>query len=154
MSWANHSGEVLAAQLEKQGIFGEKTDQSTVLLTFPLLKQGTARIEPFSIQMQQQTEFERIKKDGSLLSIAPYVELDLSYSDQKNKTIVQTYLEEAEGKIAAQNITPYPPGIPLVLKGERLTSEQIKQLEHHLNQSMRVVGLDNNQKLAVFSEND
>lgn len=154
VSWANHSGEVLAAQLEKQGIFGEKTDQSTVLLTFPLLKQGTARIEPFSIQMQQQTEFERIKKDGSLLSIAPYVELDLSYSDQKNKTIVQTYLEEAEGKIAAQNITPYPPGIPLVLKGERLTSEQIKQLEHHLNQSMRVVGLDNNQKLAVFSEND
>ena len=28
---------------------------------------------------------------------------------------------ESEGRVAAQNITPYPPGIPIVTYGERIT---------------------------------
>lgn len=154
VSWANHSGEVLAAQLERQGIFGEKTDHSTVLLTFPLLKQETDVGKPFSIQLLQQEENEWIKNEKMAVSIAPYTELDLDYDSQKNRTIERIRLEEAAGKIAAQNITPYPPGIPFVLKGERLTIEQIRQLEYYLSQSMRVVGLGNKMDLAVFSEND
>ncbi len=154
VSWAKHSGEVLAAQLEKQGIFSEKTDDSTVLLTFPLLKQETEVKEPFSIQLLQQTENERVDNGRNLLSMAAHTELDLGYDSQKNRMIERTRLEEAQGKIAAQNITPYPPGIPLVLKGERLTSEQIGQVEYCLSQSMRVVGLENKRELFVFSEND
>lgn len=154
VSWVEHSGDGLAVQLEKQGIFCEKTDQSTVLLTFPLLKQGTETIEPFSIQLQQQTVNDWAEIEESMVLIAPYTELDLSYDRQKNRTIERIQLKEAEGKIAAQNITPYPPGIPVVLKGERLTIEQINQLVQYLSQSIRVVGLENNRKLAVFSEND
>ena len=154
VSWADHSGEVLAAQLEKQGIFGEKIDHATVLLTFPLLKQGTDVGKPFSIQLLQQEENEWIKNKKKTVSIDPYTELDLDYDSQKKRTIERIRLEEAEGRIAAQNITPYPPGIPFVLKGERLTIEQIKQLEYYLSQSMRVVGLGNEMDLAVFSEND
>lgn len=154
VSWANYSGEVLAAQLEEQGIFGEKTDHATVLLTFPLLKQATEMMEPFSIQLTEPKENELADIEGSKLLIAPYTELDLNYEMQKNRKIERTRLKEAEGKIAAQNITPYPPGIPLVLRGERITTGQIKQVEQYLNHSMRVTGLENKKELAVFSEND
>ena len=32
-------------------------------------------------------------------------------------------IDEAKGRVAAQNITPYPPGIPIVTYGERITEE-------------------------------
>ena len=38
-------------------------------------------------------------------------------------------LKEAEGRIAAEMVTPYPPGIPLVYAGERLTKNTIARLE-------------------------
>ena len=36
--------------------------------------------------------------------------------------------EEAAGRIAAEMITPYPPGIPVVLPGERLTEPVLRYL--------------------------
>ncbi|WP_407389808.1 aminotransferase class I/II-fold pyridoxal phosphate-dependent enzyme [Carnobacterium jeotgali] len=154
VSWAKHSGEVLATQLEEQGIFSEKTDESTVLLTFPLLKQEAEVSEPFSLHLLQEAESDWVDNGRKRLSMAPHMELDLSYNSQKNRMVKRTRLEEAQGEIAAQNITPYPPGIPLVLKGERLTNEQIRQVEYCLSQSMRVVGLENKTELFIFSEND
>jgi arginine/lysine/ornithine decarboxylase len=38
-------------------------------------------------------------------------------------------LAASPGRIAAEPITPYPPGIPLVMPGERLTSEVVDALE-------------------------
>lgn len=38
-------------------------------------------------------------------------------------------LESATGRIAAEPVTPYPPGIPLVMPGERLTAEVIDTLQ-------------------------
>jgi lysine decarboxylase len=35
---------------------------------------------------------------------------------------------EAEGRIAAEMLTPYPPGIPAVLPGERLTEPVLRYL--------------------------
>ncbi|HUO39200.1 MAG TPA: aminotransferase class I/II-fold pyridoxal phosphate-dependent enzyme [Mycobacterium sp.] len=38
-------------------------------------------------------------------------------------------LSEATGRIAAEPLTPYPPGIPLVMPGERLSSDVIRLLQ-------------------------
>lgn len=154
VSWENHSGEALATHLENQGVFSEKVDQFTVLLTFPLLKQTTEVREPFSIQLPQHPKTNEIKNEKAKFPIASYTELDLSYESQTSSRMKRIFLADAEGQIAAQNITPYPPGIPFVLKGERITIEQIRQLNHFIKQSMRVVGLGNKMELTVFSEND
>jgi arginine decarboxylase len=39
-------------------------------------------------------------------------------------------LEQAVGRIAAEYITPFPPGIPLTMKGEQLTSEIIEYYQN------------------------
>jgi arginine decarboxylase len=41
-------------------------------------------------------------------------------------------LREAVGRIAAEMIAPYPPGIPVVVPGERLTSDLLAYLERSL----------------------
>ncbi|PAZ10954.1 ornithine decarboxylase [Streptomyces sp. SA15] len=47
-------------------------------------------------------------------------------------------VSEAAGRIAAEMITPYPPGIPAVLPGERLTEPVLRYLRTGLDAGMNV----------------
>jgi arginine/lysine/ornithine decarboxylase len=49
-------------------------------------------------------------------------------------------LSEATGEIAAEIITPYPPGIPVVAPGDRFTSESIEYLSAARNAGMYISG--------------
>jgi arginine decarboxylase len=42
--------------------------------------------------------------------------------------VEQVPAERAEGRIAAESLTPYPPGIPAVLPGERLDAAVLRYL--------------------------
>ncbi|MDT9627852.1 hypothetical protein RTF48_24770, partial [Escherichia coli] len=42
--------------------------------------------------------------------------------------VVDVPWQEAEGRVAAEMLTPYPPGIPAALRGERLTREVLRYL--------------------------
>ena len=48
----------------------------------------------------------------------------------------------AEGRIAAEYIIPYPPGIPLVVPGEELTAEVLATLGQYRGAGSKVVGTD------------
>lgn len=43
---------------------------------------------------------------------------------------------EAAGRIAAEQVTPYPPGIPVVVPGERLTSPVLEYLRSGVKAGM------------------
>ena len=50
----------------------------------------------------------------------------------------QVRAAEAAGRIAAEQITPYPPGIPAVVPGERLTDVVIEYLRSGLQAGMNL----------------
>ena len=45
-------------------------------------------------------------------------------------------VEQAVGRVAAEQITPYPPGIPAVVPGERITTGIVDYLRSGLNAGM------------------
>lgn len=49
-------------------------------------------------------------------------------------------LSKAAGHIAAQTLTPYPPGIPVLIPGERITQVIVEYLEDLTEKDIRVVG--------------
>eukprot|EP00775_Hariotina_reticulata_P011658 gene11658-11801_t len=49
-------------------------------------------------------------------------------------------LSEAAGRVSAELLCPYPPGVPLVLPGERLTTAVLQQLKLTLDQGGVVTG--------------
>ena len=49
-------------------------------------------------------------------------------------------LSKAAGHIAAQTLTPYPPGIPVLIPGERITQEIVEYLQDLAQKDIRVVG--------------
>jgi arginine decarboxylase len=48
--------------------------------------------------------------------------------------------EAAEGRISAEEIAFYPPGIPIILPGERITRELIDYIKETAALGLRVTG--------------
>lgn len=61
--------------------------------------------------------------------------------------------EAAVGRIAGEFINLYPPGVPMVVPGERLTAEVIKQIERYLKEGLNVQGLEQNARIWVLRDN-
>ena len=50
-------------------------------------------------------------------------------------------LSEAVGRVAQEQIVPYPPGIPLLIPGEVLSGELVKWLNMLETNSVNIIGL-------------
>ena len=57
------------------------------------------------------------------------------------------------GKIAKEHIVPYPPGVPLILMGEKITREKINKLLDLLNDNIECIGINNN-KIKILKETE
>lgn len=77
-------------------------------------------------------------------------------------TIAQAYfapygwkpLKECRGETAAEFINLYPPGIPLVVPGEKLSEEILEQIERYIAMKLPVQGIKNNKIKIIISEGD
>lgn len=135
-----YTGFQLKEALEKFHVYVELADAKQVLLILPLLKQG----DSYSIV---DICNNRMKEAYTHLKNFPCIENTDEIESFETITITQTEysfeeIEKAEkewipymraiGRIAATTIIPYPPGIPLLVQGEKITGAQISQLEELL----------------------
>lgn len=58
-------------------------------------------------------------------------------------------LDYANGKIVKEAIVPYPPGIPLVSSGEKITQEIIEEIKGYLNEGISILGVHGDKVLVV-----
>ncbi len=68
----------------------------------------------------------------------------------KNKERVK--LSKAAGKICASSIIPYPPGIPIVCPGERITAEIAEYVGELRKRGHKVIGISENGEITVGKE--
>ncbi|MCL6574083.1 MAG: aminotransferase class I/II-fold pyridoxal phosphate-dependent enzyme [Bacillus sp. (in: Bacteria)] len=137
------SGYQLQSRFEKVAIYTELADPFNVLFILPLLKEGQCyplaetvlkikeALEGLTFK-EENEEFRIYNQKISTLAI-PYQEM----ADLGTKDIV---IAEAMGLVCAETITPYPPGIPLLLKGERITVDRLNQLEWLLKSGAKFQG--------------
>lgn len=78
-----------------------------------------------------------------------YSESDVLYLDSENVS-----LDQAVSRISMEKVIPYPPGIPLLLPGERITKEIIDSLKTYLNQKSNILKSRSQQRdqLCVVKE--
>ena len=58
-------------------------------------------------------------------------------------------LDYAKGRIVKEAIVPYPPGIPLVSSGEKITQEIIEEIKGYLNEGISILGIHEDEVLLV-----
>lgn len=141
-----YTGFELLARLEAEGIFAELADPFQVLLVLPLLKKG--KEYPFGesvLRIAVAVDGLPAKKEVGLLddlipmdeglSTLTYLPQELLGRDNEWKSI-----EESVGLVAAASIIPYPPGIPLLLGGEKVTERHVASLLQYLQMNAKFQG--------------
>jgi len=127
------SGYDLQKTFEKQSIYTELADPWNVLFVLPLATNSdwTSIVEKLKETVQHLAVQPISQKSKYLQTIGEAVATTLSIPYQSmgkyKKELVP--IEQLEGHIAATSVIPYPPGIPLILEGERVTINHIKQLK-------------------------
>ena len=63
-------------------------------------------------------------------------------------------LEESVGRISAEFIYLYPPGIPIIVPGEQITGLFTRNVSRYMEQGLNLYGLcgENNEKVSVVKE--
>jgi arginine/lysine/ornithine decarboxylase len=154
-STCGQSGFALQTKLERLGIFTELADPFNVLFVLPLLKEG----QTYSFQ----EALSKIKTAFNDISAIPMIEiipqpnkrissLTVGYKEMKNLEIIDIPISEAAERVAAEMVIPYPPGIPLLLEGERITLDKVESLKRLVNDQAKFQGgsLLKQNKLKVF----
>lgn len=149
--------EVYDIMWKKYNIQLEMPDFNNVLAIISLgdqLKHINRLIHAFKEIANQSYKKSKIESTPFKLVSHPQVGLSPREAYFCEKELVP--LEEAVGRLSGESILAYPPGIPIVAPGERITSEVIISLKH-LKQSHAFLtdNVDNELKqLLVIKENN
>lgn len=140
------SGFDVQEALDSVGVYVELADPFQVLLVFPLLKKEQDYSFD-SIANLIELAVQRMSKLNNMNDMieTPAFTQDVStlfYTTREMEGLEQKWLPygEVEGMIAAAAIIPYPPGIPLLLAGERVTVSHIESLSSLLTTGARFQG--------------
>jgi len=80
--------------------------------------------------MYQQFDVAKITNEMYISNIEPAMLPADAWTKMAHGEIERVTIDELEGRVTAILITPYPPGIPLMVPGERFNSEIIDYLKY------------------------
>lgn len=127
--------------LEQDGFYPELSTHNQILLIHglaPFLHMDRLKktIKRMNGQLKKANNRATIEMDG--LFSKNVETIALSYESMKNLQIKRVSLEEGLGNITAEAIIPYPPGIPIVLKGEIVKQAHIDAIQSLMDQGVRI----------------
>ncbi len=93
------------------------------------------------------------KKEAQKTEYITFDDITITPRDFFYKRREAIKIEEALNLTSATLVTPYPPGIPLILPGEKITKDHIKYLLQVIELGhISIHGLDNNNKIFIVDE--
>ncbi len=145
--------------LEKYHIQLEMAAETYVLgiVTMCDTKEGFDRLAQALLEMDAEltdAEEETVSDAESAIDFTVhYPQEDIVYTlaGVREKETEEVLLEDAEGRICADYVNLYPPGIPLILPGERIAKEHVALINRYLEKGMHVQGVTE-RRLLVCSE--
>ena len=138
------TGFELADSLKQEGIYTELADPLAVLLVFGL---GTTQKDLdilWNALRKMDEHLAMIPSSGQKVSLSFATEtqkVSLPLSELRRRPFQPVPLSQAAGKISVDMITPYPPGIPVVLPGETWTREAQEMIETFIKGGGQVRGI-------------
>ncbi len=129
------TGYQLQEALQKECIYSELADPKNILLVLPILKNGQA--SPYDKMIAGFKKAVAILQNDAKSMPCPSIDiqeidavskLELSFAEMKSRAWMTVPFAEAIDCISAETIVPYPPGIPYLIKGEKITAKKVEGL--------------------------
>lgn len=129
------------------------TEEAFETLDWALCK-VVATIEEKETEIAKQTETTKqtgIAVDKEIKqAVVREQEQKMIPTDAWNQEMVLVKLPEAEGRIAGEYVTVYPPGIPQLVPGESISNQEITYLQQCMEQGLTVQGITENAEILVL----
>ncbi len=93
-------------------------------------------------QVYREFDVARITKDMYLSDFIPAMPPAEAWSHMAHRNVERVPIDELEGRITAMLVTPYPPGIPLLIPGERYNATIVNYLKFVREFNARFPGLE------------
>lgn len=150
-----YTGFQVARHFEQSGIYPELATNTQVLFIHGLQPFGELEQLDNAIKhVNDQLKF--VEKHATIEVVNQFPQkldtLAIPYQQMHLHDIVHVSLHQAVDKVAAEAITPYPPGIPLIMMGERVTVEHIKQIKHLIKQGATFQHPDIINSICIFAD--
>lgn len=153
----------LQRQLEQHRCYPEMADPHYVVLAFSLASREQDVDRLLHVLLTISTEFQLDKQElagtakNNRTFSYPAISLPVPFSLHSNQAtytepdqpILEVPVEEAVGYITLQAITPYPPGIPILYPGERVSAAAAEQLRIWIESGARIHGLTDNGSILI-----
>ncbi|KAB7663255.1 aminotransferase class I/II-fold pyridoxal phosphate-dependent enzyme [Bacillus sp. B1-b2] len=146
-SRCEYSGFEIQKMLEAEGIYTEMADSHNILFVFPLLKKEQnypieETVEKIAKVLANSTyaDYKHNEWKDAVKNEMNVVELKLSEKEQSLLQKESISLNNSMHHICAESIIPYPPGIPILLPGEEITSHHINQIQKLIKAGARFQG--------------
>lgn len=75
---------------------------------------------------------------------------DMSIYEAVEKQKKFTVLNQSIGCISGDYIIPYPPGVPILLPGERITYEIVEYITELIHAGIEIMGLEDKNEIAII----
>lgn len=149
----NLSGEELHRKLLKEFHIQSEMVSAEYVLFMTSVADTEQFYERFSealLQIDAGLENLRRSKDGEEQSMLPEQVLKISEAVEMKKRTVP--LLESIGSISASYVFVYPPGIPILTPGERISEQCVRLLQYDLQQHLEVQGLTEEREIEIVWE--
>jgi len=80
-------------------------------------------------QVYKKYDLARLTTEVYLSDMVPALKPDDAYAKMAHRQIERVPIDELEGRVTGVLLTPYPPGIPLLIPGERFNGMIVKYLQ-------------------------
>jgi lysine decarboxylase len=140
--WTVPDGPAAQRALEEQGIFPEMSDRGHVVFILTC-QDGPAEVERLERAMKHVKV--STKNGGTVETLPPPLPIPTAALSPRQALFApreRVVLAEAEGRIAACQIAPYPPGIPVLAPGEVIEKKYLAylgQIGYNINEETEVV---------------
>ena len=96
---------------------------------------------------------EEMKEDSFkiLIEDIPYKAFEPYEIIEKNKECV--FIDDSLGRICAEAVVPYPPGVPIMQPGEIVGENQLGAIKYYIKNGSTLLGI-NNMKIMVVGDNN
>ncbi|MDD3570065.1 MAG: aminotransferase class V-fold PLP-dependent enzyme [Lachnospiraceae bacterium] len=111
---------------------------------------GFDRLRNAIIDIDKTLDTIEKRKNVSFVFPKPVVKVSPRIAFYSKSTDV--CLKDSIGEISAEYVIPYPPGIPLISPGEKITAQIVNTLDKYINDNVNIIGMKNSllEKISVL----
>ncbi|MGQ9659423.1 MAG: Orn/Lys/Arg decarboxylase N-terminal domain-containing protein [Thermochromatium sp.] len=103
--------------------------------------------------LYKANDIARLTTDMYLSEIVPAIKPAVAFAKMAHREIERVRIDELEGRVTSVLLTPYPPGIPLLIPGERFNATIVRYLQFAREFNTRFPGFETDIHGLVKEEN-